>query len=392
MFKIKTLNKISPIGLEVLPRADYEISTEIANPDGIILRSYNMHEMELPESLKAVARAGAGVNNIPIDKCTEKGIVVLNTPGANANGVKELVITGLFLASRKIIQGVNWAQTLIGQGDQVPKLIEKGKGQFDGPEIKGKTLGVIGLGAIGVMVANDASALGMKVIGFDPFLSVDRAWRLARSTQKAVSLDDLISSSDYISIHAPLTDETKGMINKEKFALMRQGVRVLNFARNGLVNNADLKEAIDEGKVACYVTDFPDEELLQMDSVISIPHLGASTPESEDNCAMMAASQLRDFLECGNLTNCVNFPDCELPFNSQERVIIINKNIPKMVGQITGVMAEKGVNIANMINRQNGDFAYNIIDIDGDFTATDVDGLKNIDGIIMARLLMCKRR
>ena len=389
MFKIKTLNKISPVGLEVLPRADYEISSEIASPDGIILRSFNMHEMELPETLKAVARAGAGVNNIPIDRCTENGIVVFNTPGANANGVKELVLAGLFLSSRKVIDGVAWAKTLIGEGDQVPKLIEKGKSQFGGPEIKGKTLGVIGLGAIGVMVANDASALGMKVVGFDPFISVDRAWRLARATQKAVSLDDLIASSDYISIHAPLTDETKGMINKEKFALMKKGVRILNFARNGLVNNADLREAIAEGIVSCYVTDFADEELLQMDNVIGIPHLGASTPESEDNCAMMAASQLRDFLECGNLTNCVNFPDSELPFASQERVIIINKNIPKMVGQITGKIAEKGVNIANMLNRQKGDYAYNIIDIDGDFTEADVDELRAIDGIIMARLLRC---
>ena len=391
MFKIKTLNKISAIGLEVLPRADYEISTEIANPDGIILRSYNMHEMELPASLKAVARAGAGVNNIPIEKCSERGIVVLNTPGANANGVKELVLTGLFLSSRKIVEGINWAQTLIGQGDQVPKLIEKGKAQFGGPEIKGKTLGVIGLGAIGVMVANDAVALGMKVVGFDPFLSVDRAWRLARSTQKAVSLDDLIANSDFISIHAPLTDETKGMINREKFALMKNGVRILNFARNGLVNNADLRDAIAEGKVGCYVTDFPDEELLQMDNVIGIPHLGASTPESEDNCAMMASSQLRDFLECGNLSNCVNFPDCELPFSSDARVILVNKNIPKMVGQITGLMAEKGVNIANMINRQNGDYAYNIIDIDGDFTEADIDALRHIEGIIMVRLLNCKK-
>ena len=389
MFKIKTLNKISPVGLEVLPRADYEISSEIASPDGIILRSFNMHEMELPETLKAVARAGAGVNNIPIDRCTENGIVVFNTPGANANGVKELVLAGLFLSSRKVIDGVAWAKTLIGEGDQVPKLIEKGKSQFGGPEIKGKTLGVIGLGAIGVMVANDASALGMKVVGFDPFISVDRAWRLARATQKAVSLDDLIASSDYISIHAPLTDETKGMINKEKFALMKKGVRILNFARNGLVNNADLREAIAEGIVSCYVTDFADEELLQMGNVIGIPHLGASTPESEDNCAMMAASQLRDFLECGNLVNCVNFPDSELPFASQERVIIINKNIPKMVGQITGKIAEKGVNIANMLNRQKGDYAYNIIDIDGDFTEADVDELRAIDGIIMARLLRC---
>ncbi|MBN1560814.1 phosphoglycerate dehydrogenase [candidate division KSB1 bacterium] len=391
MFKIKTLNKISPVGLEVLPRADYEISSEITHPDGIILRSFNMHEMELPECLKAVARAGAGVNNIPVHKCTEKGIVVFNTPGANANGVKELVLAGLFLSSRHIIEGIAWAKGLIGEGDQVPKLIEKGKGQFDGPEIKGKTLGVIGLGAIGVMVANDAWAMGMTVYGYDPFISIDSAWGLSSSIKKAVSLDDLITHADYISIHAPLTDETKGMINREKFALMKKGVRVLNFARNGLVNNADLKNAIADATVNCYVTDFPDEELLRMEQVIAIPHLGASTPESEDNCATMAARQLKDFLEHGNLSNCVNFPDCQLPFNSQVRVIIINKNIPTMVGQITGKMAEKGVNIANMLNRQKDDFAYNIIDIDGDYSQADVEKLKSIDGIIMARLLNCKK-
>jgi D-3-phosphoglycerate dehydrogenase len=392
MYKIKTLNKISPIGLEVLPRADYEISSEIANPDGIILRSFNMHDMELPDTLKAVARAGAGVNNIPIDKCTEKGIVVFNTPGANANGVKEMVLAGLFMSSRKVIPAIEWAKTLVGEGDQVPKLVEKGKSQFGGPEIKGKTIGVIGLGAIGVMVANDAAALGMTVQGYDPFISVENAWGLARATKKAVSLDDLIANADYISIHAPLTDETKGMLNKEKFALMKKGVRILNFARNGLVNNADLKEAIENGTVSCYVTDFPDEELLQMDNVIGIPHLGASTPESEDNCATMASSQLKDFLECGNLTNCVNFPDCNLPFASDVRLVIINKNIPKMVGQITGQLAAKNVNIANMLNRQKENYAYNIIDIDGDFTEADLDELKTIDGIIMARMITCTKK
>lgn len=392
MYKIKTLNKISHIGLEVLPRADYEVSSEIANPDGIILRSFNMHDMELPDTLKAVARAGAGVNNIPIDKCTEKGIVVFNTPGANANGVKELVLAGLFLSSRKVVQGIEWAKTLIGEGDQVPKLIEKGKSQFGGPEIKGKTIGVIGLGAIGVMVANDAAALGMTVLGYDPFISVENAWGLARATKKAVSLDDLIANADYISIHAPLTDATKGMINKEKFALMKKGVRILNFARNGLVNNQDLKEAIDNGTVDCYITDFPDEELLEMDNVIGIPHLGASTPESEDNCATMASAQLKDFLELGNLTHCVNFPDCSLPFNSQVRIVIINKNIPKMVGQITGILAEKGVNIANMLNRQEGEYAYNIIDLDGEFSEADLDELKKIQGIIMARLVVGSKK
>ncbi len=391
MYKIKTLNKISPTGLEVLPRADYEISSEIANPDGIILRSFNMLEMELPESLKAVARAGAGVNNIPIDRCTERGIVVFNTPGANANGVKELVLCGLLISSRKVVQGINWAKTLIGQGDQVPNLVEKGKAQFEGPEIKGKTLGVIGLGAIGVLVANDAVALGMKVLGYDPFISVDRAWGLSRAVEKAISLDDLIARSDYISIHVPLTNETKGMINKDKFALMKKGVRLLNFARNGLVNNGDLKQAIADGIVECYVTDFPDEELLQMDKVIAIPHLGASTPESEENCAVMAAQQIKEFFETGNLRNCVNFPDCELPFMSKARVIIINKNIPTMMGKITSLFAEKKINIANMLNRHKGDYAYNIIDIDMELEDGDLDVLRKQEGIIMVRLLKGKK-
>ncbi|MDZ7317223.1 MAG: phosphoglycerate dehydrogenase [candidate division KSB1 bacterium] len=391
MFKIKTLNKISPLGLEVLPRADYEISSEIANPDAIIVRSFNMLDMELPPSLKAVARAGAGVNNIPIDRCTERGIVVFNTPGANANGVKELVICGMLISSRKVVEGINWAKTLIGQGDQVPNLVEKGKAQFEGPEIKGKTLGVIGLGAIGVLVANDAVALGMRVLGYDPFISVDRAWGLSRAVEKALSLDDLLARSDYVSIHVPLTNDTKGMINKDKFAVMKKGARLLNFARNGLVNNSDLKQAIADGIIACYVTDFPDEELLQMEGVIAIPHLGASTPESEENCAIMAAQQVKDFLEMGNLRNCVNFPDCELPFTSKARVIIINRNVPTMMGKMTALFAEKNINIANMINRHKGDYAYNIIDIDADIEEADLEALRKTDGIIMVRLLKAKK-
>ncbi len=390
MYKVKTLNKISPVGLDQLPRAQYEISSEIVKPDAIILRSYNMHEMELPETLKAVARAGAGTNNIPIDKCTEMGIVVFNTPGANANGIKELVLCSLFLGSRKIVEGIEWAKGLIGEGDQVPKLVEKGKSQFAGNEIKGKTLGIIGLGAIGVGVANDAAALGMNVLGHDPFISVDRAWGLSRNVDKATSLDNLLAHSDYISIHAPLTEDTKGMINKERFALMKKGVKILNFARGGLVNNADLKDAIDDGIVSCYITDFPDEELLKMDKVIGIPHLGASTPESEDNCAIMAARQVRDYFECGNLTNCVNFPDCQLPFSSQNRLLIINKNIPAMVGKITSLLADKDVNIANMLNRQKGEYAYNIIDIDGEFSEADVETVRQIEGIIMARIVRCQ--
>ncbi|MDZ7722466.1 MAG: phosphoglycerate dehydrogenase [candidate division KSB1 bacterium] len=390
MYKIKTYNKISPRGLDLLPRDQYEVSSETVNADGYILRSYKLHDEPFPESLLAIARAGAGVNNIPVDDCTKRGIVVFNTPGANANGVKELVLCSLFLASRKIVQGVDWAKTQIGEGDQVPKLIEKNKSQFAGPEIKGKRLGIIGLGAIGVNVANDAYDLGMDVIGFDPFLSVDSAWGLSRNIQRAVSLDDLVSKADYISIHAPLTDKTRGMFNAEKFSIMKKGVRILNFARGGLVNNNDIKKALDDGIVTCYVTDFPDEELLKHDSVIGVPHLGASTPESEDNCAIMAATQLVNYLECGNVVNSVNFPDCEMQFTGDIRLIVINQNIPAMVQKITGVLADRNINISNMLNRHQDEYAYNIIDIEGNFDEKAIGELKAIDGIIAARVIECK--
>ncbi|MCP4134169.1 MAG: phosphoglycerate dehydrogenase [bacterium] len=387
MFKIQTLNKISSVGLDLLPHEQYEHASEITNPDAILVRSAKMHDLELPDSLKAVARAGAGVNNVPIEKCSEKGIVVFNTPGANANGVKELALLGLFLSSRKVAKGIEWAQSLKGKGDEVPKLIEKGKSDFAGPEIKGKTLGVIGLGAIGVMVANDAHALGMNVMGRDPFISVDAAWGLSRAVKKAVSLDNLIAEADYISLNIPLNDKTKGMINKDKFAIMKKGVRILNYARGGLVNNADLLEAIDQGIVAAYVTDFPDEELLGNDNVIPIPHLGASTPESEDNCAIMASKQIMDFLENGNIVNSVNFPECVLAPSGTKRIIIANKNVPNMIGQITHVLAEHDKNIADFLNKSKGDFAYNIIDIDGEISDETVKELESIDSVIMVRVL-----
>ncbi|HEC30959.1 MAG TPA: 3-phosphoglycerate dehydrogenase, partial [Deltaproteobacteria bacterium] len=326
--------------------------------------------------------------NIPVDKCSERGIVVFNTPGANANAVKELVLLGLLLCSRKVIDGIIWAKSLIGKGAEVPKLIEKGKSQFAGNEIKGKKLGIIGLGAIGVMVANDACALGMEVTGFDPFISVDSAWGLSRNVKRANGLESLITESDYISIHVPLTDQTKGMINRDKFALMKKGVHLLNFSRGGLVNNEDLKDAIEKNIVATYVTDFPDEEVLKMKNVIGIPHLGASTKEAEENCAIMAVNQLREFLEKGNIKNSVNLPDCEMPFSTSTRLLIINRNIPKMVGQITGVLAEKKINIANMLNKHKGDYAYNIIDIDGEITEQDVEKIRDIEGVIMVRVLL----
>ena len=387
MYKIQTLNKISPIGLDLFPRDNYEIASEIVNPDAVVLRSFAMHEMEIPKTVKSVARAGAGVNNIPIDKCTAQGIVVFNTPGANANGVKELVLAGLLLSSRRLVPGIEWAKTLIGKGDEVGKLVEKGKSEFAGPEIKGKRLGVIGLGAIGVMVANDAAALGMEVMGYDPFISVDAAWRLDHSVMQAKSQEALIAESDYITVHVPLTDKTKGMFNKERFATMKKGARLLNFSRGDLVNNDDLAAALADGRVGAYVTDFPTDALLKLDNVIAFPHLGASTPEAEDNCAMMAVLQTRGFLERGNIKNSVNFPECELDFRAKARLVIANKNVPNMVGQITGVLAAEKINIADMINKHKGELAYNIIDVDGELPDGAVDKIRAIEGVIMARVI-----
>jgi D-3-phosphoglycerate dehydrogenase len=387
MFKIQKLNKISPEGVKRFPTDMYEHATEIVNPDAILVRSADMLTMDLPPSLLAIARAGAGVNNIPIEKCSQKGIVVFNTPGANANAVKELVLLGMLMASRKVYDGIVWAKGLAGKGDEVPKLIEKGKSDYTGPEIKGKKLGIIGLGAIGVMVANDALALGMEVTGYDPFISVEAAWGLSRSVKRAISLDYLISESDYITLHAPLNDKTKGMLNKDKFALMKKGVRLINFARGGFVNNADLKSAIKNGTVACYVTDFPDDDLVQMEGVIPIPHLGASTPESEENCAYMAVDQLREFLERGNIINSVNFPDCTMIPSGSKRILIANKNIPAIIGQITQVLAEHKINIADMLNKSKGDYAYNIIDVDSEVDDSIITKIKGIKEVVMARVI-----
>ena len=387
MLKIQTLNKISPKGLELFPRDTYEIASEIINPDAVLVRSADMHEMQLAGSVKAIARAGAGVNNIPIDKYSQKGIVVMNTPGANANSVKELVIAGLLICSRKLVQGIIWAKGLAGKGDEVPKLIEKGKSNFEGPEIKGKRLGVIGLGAIGVKVANDAVSLGMEVTGYDPIISVEAAWELSHTVKRSLSLDSLLAKSDYITLHVPLNDKTKGMLNKDKFALMKKGVRILNFARGGLVKNDDLKEAIKEGIVASYVTDFPDQDLIAVDGVIPIPHLGASTPEAEDNCAIMAVNQTRNFLEYGNIKNSVNFPDCEMDPSGKARILVGNRNVPNMVGQITTLLAAEKINIADMLNKSKTDLAYNIIDIDNEISESTLKKLKAIEGIIMVRVL-----
>jgi len=391
MFKIQTLNKIDTEGLNLFPLSSYEIASELPNPDAIVLRSFEMHSMELPLSLKAVARAGAGVNNIPIDKCTENGIVVFNTPGANANGVKELVIAGILLESRDISGGIEWAKTLIGQGDQVPALIEKGKNNFAGQEIQGKTLAVIGLGAIGVLIANAATALGMKVIGYDPYMSVKQALKLSREVIWVEGIQPLFSQADYVTINIPQTAETKGYLNKEKFKMMKPGVRILNFARGGLVNNNDLKDAIAEGKVACYVTDFPDETTLKMEKVISIPHLGASTVESETNCAIMAVNQTKEFLEHGNIINSVNFPDAEMEMHNEARILIANRNVPNMVSQISAVLGAEGLNIDNMLNKKRGEIAYNIIDVDKAVIDESIrEKLLAIDGIFMVRIIQSK--
>lgn len=387
MYKIQTLNNISEKGLELLPKDTYEVSNDCTNPDGILVRSAKMHGMELPASLKAIARAGAGVNNIPVEECSEKGIVVFNTPGANANGVKELVLAGLLLSSRKIVEGIQWTKSLKGQGSEVPKLVEKGKSEFAGPEILGKKLGVIGLGAIGVLVANAAHALGMDVQGYDPYMSIDAAWGLSRSVHRAVSLESLLSECDYITVHVPLLDETKNMLNKEKFALMKKGVRILNFSRGELVNNTDLIEAIKEGIVAAYVTDFPSEELIDVENIIAIPHLGASTPESEENCAMMAAEQLRNYLEHGNIKNSVNFPDCEMVRTTNYRTVVAHKNIRNMVGQITTILAHADINIMDMMNKSKKDWAYTVIDSDKKVEEDIVSKIKAIDGVVAVRTL-----
>lgn len=391
MYKIQTLNKIDQEGLQVFPASAYEIASEITDPDAIVLRSFSMHDIEIPGSVKAIARAGAGVNNIPIAKCTEKGIVVFNTPGANANGVKELVIAGLLLASRDIIGGVQWAGTLAGEGDKVPALIEKGKANFGGNEIKGKTLAVIGLGAIGVLVANAAQSLGMNVVGYDPYILVEHAWNLHYDVIRSRSIESLLSKADFVTLQIPLMTETKGFINSEKIKLMKDGVKILNFARGELVVDADIKSAIETGKVDAYFTDFPNAELLKMDKVVAIPHLGASTNESEVNCAIMAAEQIRNFFENGNIRNSVNFPAAEMDRNNGARLLVTNKNIPSIISQISTILAQAGINIDNMLNKNKGEIAYNIIDIsDGNLPEEIINRVKSIEGVFMVRTLLAK--
>lgn len=386
MYKIDLLNNISEKGLSLFTEK-YEYRADISEPDGILVRSKEMKDMNLPPSVKAIARAGAGVNNIPIDKCSEKGIVVFNTPGANANGVKELVVLGLLLSSRKVTEGISWAKGLVGEGDKVPDLIEKGKSKYGGTEILGKKMGVVGLGAIGIMVANAAESLGMEVSGYDPYLSIDAAWRLSRDIKRSAGMDRLLAECDYISLHVPLNKETRGFMNADKFAVMNRGAKLLNFSRRELVNSADLLKAITDGIVSCYVTDFPDEELIKMDKCIAIPHLGASTEESEENCAIMAAMQLMDFLENGNIKNSVNFPECFLDRSSNQRLAISNQNSPGMIEKITHLFADNKLNIADMLNKSKGTIAYNIIDVDGVINDDLLKKFGSIEGVIGVRVL-----
>ena len=382
--KIATLNKISEIGLKELKPA-YEITDELAGAAGVLVRSAAMHDMDLPKELHAIARAGAGVNNIPIDKCSEEGIVVFNTPGANANAVKELVIAGLLLSSRDIIGGNAWAKTLT---EDVAKAVEKGKGMFAGVEIFGKTLGVIGLGAIGAKVANIALDLGMKVIGYDPFISIDGAWRISKNVVHATDLKQIYENCDYISIHVPLTPDTKGFINNETISQMKQGVVILNYARAALVADDDIKAALSSGKVRRYVTDFPDGDIASYPGVIAFPHLGASTEESEENCAYMAAMQLKDYLENGNIKNSVNFPEVNFPRGmGQKRVVVLHKNIPSLLAQISGEFSKLSMNIDNMQNRSKKEYACTVLDVSGDIPAETENSLKAIEGVIRVRIL-----
>ncbi|EOV9527764.1 phosphoglycerate dehydrogenase [Bacillus cytotoxicus] len=390
MFHIQTLNQIAEKGLQVFAAERYNIGQRIEHPDGILLRSYSLHQEELSKSLKAIARAGAGVNNIPIDRCTEKGIVVFNTPGANANAVKELILASFILSSRNIINGVSWTKGL--EGKEIPQLVEAGKKQFVGSEIAGKRLGVIGLGAIGALVANDALSLGMDVVGYDPYISVETAWRLSTHVQRAFSLDEIFATCDYITLHIPLTEQTRGIIGEHAVRMMKKGVRLFNFSRGELVDETALEKALEEETINHYMTDFPNENVIKMKNVVATPHLGASTYESEENCAVMAACQLRDYLETGNIRNSVNYPNVELPYVGKKRITIMHQNVPNMVGQITGCLAEHHINIADMINRSKNSWAYTMIDIDNGMDdrmkENIVENIRRITGVVAVRMIV----
>lgn len=386
MFRIKTLNEISPVIKKVFT-ADYAVGSEIDNEDAIIVRSAKMHDMPISDSLLAVARAGAGYNNIPVDKCSERGIVVFNTPGANANAVKELTIAGMLLAGRDIVGGIEWARTLKGEGDKVAALVEKGKNHFVGPELKGKKLAVIGLGAIGTMVANAGHALEMDVYGYDPFLSVEHALMLSRAVHKAGDLDKLLAEADFVSLHLPLTDKTRGMVDADMLSKFKPGAALLNFSRGELVDGAAVLEAVKAGRLRRYVTDFPSEDMLGAEGVIALPHLGASTPESEDNCAEMAAQELAGYLTRGAIINSVNYPACDPGYTDGARLCVLHANVPNMVGSVTALLAAQGINIANMVNKSRGALAYTVIDADGEIGANVVKAVAAVENVYKVRLI-----
>ena len=388
MYNIKKLNSISPVYHGILPNSEYAVSSDVENPDAILVRSAAMHDMPINENLLCVGRAGAGVNNIPLEAMAEHGVVVFNSPGANANAVKELVLAGLLLSSRKIAEGIEWCKTLKDGETSIEKQVEAGKKQFIGPELAGKTLGVIGLGAIGLQVANAGVALGMDVLGYDPFISVDNAWRLSRSVRHAMSLDEVIEKSDYITLHVPLMDSNRDMIDAGAISRMKNTAALLNFARGGLVNVADVKEALEEGQLRCYVTDFPEAALVGAKGVMLIPHLGASTPESEDNCVRMVARQMNDYIKYGSIVNSVNYPNCPLGKPATPRITILHKNVPKVIGAITQIISGEGLNIENMVNQSRGAFAYTVLDVDAKPSVLLRTKLMELETVYRARLLM----
>lgn len=384
MYNIMTLNKIAAVGTDKFDTAKYSVSDSCTAPDAIMVRSAKMHDMEFGSNLLAIARAGAGVNNIPVDKCAEQGIVVFNTPGANANAVKELAICGLLMASRKIPEAMQWAQGLKGNGAEVGKMVEKGKSNFAGCEIMGKTLGLIGLGAIGGKIANIAISLGMDVIGYDPFLSVGAALSLKPQVKVTANINDIYANADYISLHLPYNSETKDTINKDTIALCKDGVRLMNFARGELVNSEAIVEAVNSSKVARYIVDFPCDEVLGVENIVAIPHLGASTEESEDNCAVMAANELINYIEYGTIKNSVNFPNAELAKTGDALVCVLHKNTPAIITQVTAAVSDKGANIENLVNKSKKDWAYTMLDVNGD---VDIEAIKAVDGVVNVRIL-----
>ena len=388
MYNIQKLNSISPVYHGILPDTEYNVAYEMDNPDAIMVRSAGMHDMAIQENLLCVGRAGAGVNNIPLDKMAEHGVVVFNSPGANANAVKELVLAGLLLASRKISDGIEWCKTLEDGETTVEKQVEAGKNRFIGPELEGKTLGVVGLGAIGVLVANAGVALGMNVLGYDPYISVDHAWHLSRAVSHALSLEDVIEKSDYITLHVPLMDSNRDMIDAAALSRMKSSAALLNFSRGGLVNIPDVKAALDAGSLRVYVTDFPEAALIGQRNVILTPHLGASTPESEDNCVRMVARQVNDYIKTGSIVNACNYPNCPLGKPTMPRVAVLHKNIPNVIGGITQVLSEEGLNIENMVNQSRGVYAYTVLDVATQPSDALMEKLKALPPVYRVRLLM----